>query len=310
MQEKLQIITDVLGRSKKSNDEHLFRCPYCNHSKYKFSVNINKNVFKCWVCDTRGRNLRRIVRRFGTFKQRQAWDQLTDEVDLSSFDSIFDSESEPIIEQVVELPKEFISLANNNLPITARPALKYLKERKITKNDILKWKIGYCSSGVYENRIIIPSFNESGDVNYFVSRTYANHWKRYLNPPVSNNILFNELYVDWNSDLCIVEGVFDAIVAENAVPLLGSSLREDSKLFKEIVRRDTAVYLALDPDAKQKENKIAKMFMQYDVELYKVDISEFDDVGEMTKEQFKIRKENAAFIKIDNYLLYEALNAI
>ena len=73
MQEKLQILSDVLGRFKKSNDEHLFRCPYCEHSKYKFSVNIDKNVYKCWICDTRGRHIRRIVRRFGTFKQRQAW---------------------------------------------------------------------------------------------------------------------------------------------------------------------------------------------------------------------------------------------
>ena len=70
------------------------------------------------------------------------------------------------------------------------------------------------------------------------------------------------------------------------------------------------IYLAMDPDAKGKEQKIAKLLMQYDIELYKIDISGFDDVGEMTKEQFKNRKENAAFIKIDNYLLYEALNAI
>ena len=310
MQEKLQILSDVLGRFKKSNDEHLFRCPYCEHSKYKFSINIDKNVYKCWICDTRGRNLRRVVRRFGTFKQRQSWEQITDEVDLNSFNSIFDTEIEVEIEQAIHLPKEFISLANPNLPITARPAIKYLKDRGITRSDILKWKIGYCSSGQYENRIIIPSFRNDGYANYFVARTYSKHWKRYLNPPASNNIIFNELYIDWSSDLCIVEGAFDAIVAGNAVPLLGSSLRENSKLVQQIVKNDTPIYLALDPDAKSKEQKIAKMFMQYDIELYKVDISGFDDVGEMTKEQFQNRKQNAAFIKMDNYLLYEALNAI
>jgi len=310
MQEKLQILTDVLGRFKKSNDEHLFRCPYCEHSKYKFSVNIDKNVYKCWICDARGRHLRRVVRRFGTFKQRQAWDQLTDEVDLTSFDSIFDPAIELETEQTVDLPSEFISLANKNLPITSKPAMKYLRDRGVTRSDILKWKIGYCSSGQYENRIIVPSFRDDGYANYFVARTYSKHWKRYLNPPASNNVVFNELYIDWNSDLCIVEGVFDAIVAGNAVPLLGSSLRENSKLVQQIVKHDTPVYLALDPDAKAKEQKIAKMFMQYDIELYKVDVSGFDDVGEMTKEEFKNCKRNAAFIKMDNYLLYEALNAI
>jgi DNA primase len=310
MQEKLQILIDVLGRSKKSNDEHLFRCPYCEHSKYKFSINIDKNVYKCWICDTRGRNLKRVVRRFGTFKQRQAWDQLTDEVDLTSFDSIFEQTAETKIEQTIDLPKEFISLANNNLPITAKPAIKYLKQRGITKSDMLKWKIGYCSSGEYENRIIFPSFNKDGYVNYFVARTYIDHWKRYLNPPVSNNVLFNELYIDWNSDLCIVEGVFDAAVAGNAIPLLGSSLRDTSKLLQKIIKYDTPIYLAMDPDAKEKEQKIAKLLMQYDIELYKINVSGFDDVGEMTKEQFNIRKEKAEFIHLDNYLLYEALNAI
>ena len=310
MQEKLQILIDVLGRYKKSNDEHLFRCPYCEHSKHKFSVNIDKNVYKCWICDTRGRNLKRVVRRFGTFKQRQAWDQLTDEVDLTSFDSIFESTVETKVEQTIDLPKEFISLANTNLPITAKPALKYLKERGITKADILKWKIGYCSSGEYENRIIFPSFNKDGYVNYFVARTYIDHWKRYLNPPVSNNVLFNELYVDWNNDLCIVEGVFDAVVASNAIPLLGSSLRDSSKLLQKIIKHDTPIYLAMDPDAKDKEQKVAKLLMQYDIELYKIDVSGFEDIGEMTKEQFNIRKEKAEFIHLDNYLLYEALNAI
>ena len=310
MQEKLQILTDVLGRFKRSNDEHLFRCPYCEHSKYKFSINIDKNVYKCWICDTRGRNLKRVVRRFGTFKQRQAWDQLTDEVDLTSFDSIFESTVETKVEQTIDLPKEFISLANTNLPITAKPALKYLKERGITKADILKWKIGYCSSGEYENRIIFPSFNKDGYVNYFVARTYIDHWKRYLNPPVSNNVLFNELYVDWNNDLCIVEGVFDAVVASNAIPLLGSSLRDSSKLLQKIIKHDTPIYLAMDPDAKDKEQKVAKLLMQYDIELYKIDVSGFEDIGEMTKEQFNIRKEKAEFIHLDNYLLYEALNAI
>jgi hypothetical protein len=150
---------------------------------------------------------KRIVRRFGTFKQRQAWDQLTDEVDLTSFDSIFDSTKEQKLSNRLICQMSLYHWQISNLPITARPALKYLKDRGVTKSDILKWKIGYCSSGQYENRIIVPSFRDDGYANYFVARTYSKHWKRYLNPPASNNIVFNELYIDWNSDLCIVEGV-------------------------------------------------------------------------------------------------------
>ena len=140
---------------------------------------------------------------------------------------------------------------------STKEKIELFKERGITKAEILKWKIGYCSSGEYETRIIFPSFNKDGYVNYFVARTYIDHWKRYLNPPVSNNVLFNELYVDWNNDLCIVEGVFDAVVASNAIPLLGSSLRDSSKLLQKIIKHDTPIYLAMDPDAKDKEQKVA-----------------------------------------------------
>ena len=77
MLSKKQILTNILGDNYKTNDEYLFFCPYCKHHKKKLSVNIDKNVYKCWVCDTNGRNLRRIVRRFGTFTQLQEWDVLT-----------------------------------------------------------------------------------------------------------------------------------------------------------------------------------------------------------------------------------------
>ena len=53
------------------------------------------------------------------------------------------------------------------------------------------------------------------------------------------NIIFNELYVDWDSDLVITEGIFDAIKAgPNSIPLLGSTVRENSKLFQKIIKFD------------------------------------------------------------------------
>ena len=54
-----------------------------------------------------------------------------------------------------------------------------------------------------------------------------------MNPEASRDIVFNQLYLDFDEDLTIVEGVFDAIIAgPNAVPILGSTLNEDSALRK------------------------------------------------------------------------------
>ncbi len=158
--------------------------------------------------------------------------------------------------------------------------------------------------------MVVPSFDDEGTVNYFIARSYNGDSYKYKNPRASKNVVFNELFTDWNADLVLVEGVFDAIVAGNAVPILGSTLRRDSRLVRKIVYNDTPVYLALDPDAADKERRIIKMLQQYDIELYKIDVRGYEDVGSMPKAVFSERKNNASFIDADNYLLLNLLSAI
>jgi DNA primase len=308
--EAKKILNDSLGSYIDKGSELLFTCPSCNHHKRKFSVNLDKNVFKCWICDYYGRNLRRIVRRFGSFTQLQRWDAITDRTDITKFSELFLEEDCGEGEEKLELPPEFVSLANKDLPLSAKRPLRYLQERGITKQDILRWKIGFCYDGEYGGRIVIPSFGMSGHPNYFIARSYVQHRMKYKNPYSSKNIIFNELFTNWNNDLTIVEGVFDAINAGNAVPILGSTLREDSNLLRKIVRNDTPVYIALDPDAANKERKIISMLLRYDVEIYKVDVKGYEDVGSMSKEEFEKRKANAAYIDRDNYLLMDMLSDI
>jgi hypothetical protein len=138
-----------------------------------------------------------------------------------------------------------------------------------------------------------------------VSRSYDRaFYPKYKNPTASKNIVFNDLFVDWTSDIVLVEGVFDAIVAgRNAVPLLGSTLSQSSVLLRKIVKKDAGVYIALDPDAKKKELEIIKTLLDFDIEVWKVDIGDNDDVGSMNKEQFQKSLENATLITPDNYLL-------
>jgi DNA primase len=170
--------------------------------------------------------------------------------------------------------------------------------------------MGYCFDGLYRGRVVIPSFDDDGDSNYFIARSYTKDSYKYKNPPASKDIVFNELFIDWNDDLVLVEGVFDAIRAGNAVPILGSTLRSDSRLLRKIVFNDTPVYMALDPDAADKERRIIETLLRYDVELYKIDVAGYEDVAEMPREVFLQRKKNAAFIDRDNYLLLNLLSAV
>lgn len=306
--EKYKILTRVLGASYRSGSERLYHCPYCKHHKKKLSVNFTRDVYKCWICDARGRTIRRIVRRFGDLSLLREWDTVSGHLKLSDFDNLFQEFDDATVEETCPLPTEFKTLTNRNTSLAARPALSYLRNRGVAKEDLLKWKIGYALDGEYRNRIIIPSFNMSGEVNYFVARSYDSAWNKYKNPKASRDICFNELYIDWDSDLIIVEGIFDAIVAGNAMPILGSSLRKNSKLIKRIVENDTPVYLALDADAEKKAEKVIQTMLECDIELYKIDVMGYEDVGSMTKEQFRKRKQTASFVDTDTRLMQRVLS--
>ena len=128
-----------------------------------------------------------------------------------------------------------------------------------------------------------------------------------MNGPGNKDIIFNDLYLDWSVPVTLVEGVFDAIVAgDNSIPILGSTLRKDSKLFQKIADKGVSVYLALDPDAEKKSLHIARSLLEYGIEVYKVDVSPYKDVGEMTKEQFQYRKKKAEIVSNDTFLLQAA----
>ena len=62
------------------------------------------------------------------------------------------------------------------------------------RDDIVWWKIGYCPDGDYKQRIIIPSFDMKGNLNYFIARSYTSgEWQKYKNPPAEKDFIFKAL---------------------------------------------------------------------------------------------------------------------
>jgi len=307
MTEQLKILRNILGDFYKSGNESLFHCPYCKHHKKKFSINIDKNAYQCWICGQGGKDIYRIVRRFGSYKQKDRWRELMDiapeltRFGVNMFNAIKGEDIEET--QIITLPRAFKTLSEPSGSRPYRQALSYLTKRGITQQDVLWWRMGYCAEGEYKNRIIIPSFDIHGNINYYIARSFDGHPRRYLNPPASRNIIFNELMINFDKEIVIVEGVFDALKAgRNAIPILGSMLTEKGRLFKRIVENDTPVILALDPDAKKKSQRIKNLFLKYGIEVREVNIQGYEDVGEMTKEEFKLILNKATFITETNYL--------
>ena len=302
MSEKAEILKKALGRNWTTSGEMLFRCPKCDHDKLKMSVNIEKNAFKCWVCGFSGNKISYLIGKFAP-EYYGEWSNLADEVDLSKYEFIFEEPTEEP-DQIIKLPEGFKTLTGKKTP-EKRKALEYLYSRDVTDIDILKWKIGYCDFGEYEHRIIIPSFNCKGQLNYFIARSYSGDWMKYKNPRVNKNIIFNDLNIDWDDDIVIVEGAFDAIRHKNAIPILGSLLRESHKLFQKICRNKDKVFLALDTDAKGKEMTIAKKFKEYGVECKSIPIEPYSDAAEIPRQEFEHRKLNADFMTDLDYLKYK-----
>lgn len=302
LEKKLQLLEDIFGSyystSNRSGVEFLFFCPKCQHHKKKLSINIDKDCFKCWVCGWSSKSIGHAVALRGTQQQINTWMELTGKVDFSTF------ENEAPVEEQVRLPKEFITLTSKKSGPIAIQAKQYLFSRGITFHDIVWWKMGFCPKGKYENRIVIPSFDMRGNVNYFVARSFKEHQVPYLNPAASKDLIFNELYLDWTKDITLVEGVFDAVVSGNSIPLLGSTLREESHIFQQIAGRCSKVFMALDPDAKEKEKQIIKLLTSYGIEVWKINVKPYKDVGSMTREIFLQRKKESIQIDSDNDLEY------
>ncbi len=302
MPEKLKLLKKALGRCWTNEEEHQFHCPKCNHHKLKLSVNINKGVFKCWICDYSGTKISPLIRRYAPSYYAD-WRQLEGEVSLDKYDTIFEEQDE-LQPQIIDLPENFQTLTGKKTKVKRR-ALNYLYSRGFTDANILAWKIGFCDFGEYQDRVIIPSFDTQGNLNFFIARSYTGDWMKYKNPKASKDIIFNGLNIDWAADVVLVEGVFDAMKCKNSIPLLGSTLRENSILFQKICERKPNVYLALDDDVKDKEFGIAKKLREYGIRVMSIDINGYSDIGEMPAEIVEERKQNADIVSDLDYLHYK-----
>ena len=131
-----------------------------------------------------------------------------------------------------------------------RQAYNYLKNRGITDEIIKKYNIGFCDRGSHTGRIVVPSYDGDGELNYYVARSWDTKSKfKYKNPEAEKDkIIFNERLIDWDKDIYLVEGVFDGFFLDNSIPMLGKHMSEI--LFEKIYTKAKGdIIIALDGDA-------------------------------------------------------------
>ena len=274
--EQKQILHKILGRGKPLNngEQTIFTCPFCHHHKPKLQVHLELGHYHCWVCGVKGRTIvtllkklkiaPEIIAKFRTNKNNVLLNQ-------NKQDSVEKSK------ELVSLPKEFKPLYLKRDDPDYKHAIRYLFNRGITVQDILKYNIGYCDKGPYSGMVIIPSYDIEGQLNFFVGRSYyPDATIRHKNPMVSKNIIGFELFINWKLPVVIVEGAFDAIaVKRNAIPLFGKKIMTNLKE-KILLEKVKTVYICLDQDAKQDSIKLSEFFSNHGVKVHFVDLKEKD----------------------------------
>jgi DNA primase len=251
----VELLTDVLGDPKQhyeSKGQISFDCPVCaeekglddGDGKGNLEINYIRHVYKCWACgETHGTHgpLGKLLDGYATKQQKKIYNLIKPE-ELQQQDK----------KRVrLRFPEGFTTFQDSNPRFIPHiEAYKYLQSRGITDEMIERYKIGYTVSGEFAYRVIIPSYDKEGILNYFVGRAWVNKKMKYKNPASvpKDEIIFNEQLLDWDKDIYLVEGAFDSFFLPNPLVMLGKKM---SKLIFETLytKANANIIVCVDGDA-------------------------------------------------------------
>ena len=264
----MKLSINILGpikRSNKTND--FFDCPFCNDTKGHLGVHRTKKIFSCFKCGSSGRveNLDIPVSEF-----------------RSRVNKFLHKEPKPTMNTISLSLPEFYKPIEKGSGI----AYEYLKKRMVTLEEIKRFKIGFCNGGVFQDRIIVPIYNDHRLV-FYVGRTYLNRVPKYLNAPVPKNGTIFKTFDGRVKLAVITEGVFDALRVGKVAPaisLLGKIVNGKAQA-QSIFNSADKVLVMFDKDA-VKDCVLAAMELSIFV-LAKPVFIDKKDPGEMTLDEIK-----------------------
>ena len=275
--ERFQVLKDLLGNPSNDknpidrNNNVTYPCPFCNHRKPKLTINLETEVYNCWVCEVRGAGIKKMFKKIGlvipTSYERFFKNNIKNQdINIDNLFPYISKKDNKKNNSEIVIPSGYRPLYVNKNNFFYRGGVDYLINRGLNESHFIKYDIHYSPS---ERRVLFPSYDVDKKINYYLSRAIYDTDFRYKNANISKDtIIFNEHLVNWNEDLYIVEGVFDAIVSnKNSVPLLGSYVSENSYLMHRLLHHKKRVIFALDPDAKNKMFKCMEKLKSFGVDI-------------------------------------------
>ena len=258
MSDEVEVLVDLLSEFLGDPHQHYeskgqisFDCPVCadekgldsGDGKGNLEINYGRHVYKCWAwSETHGTHgpLGKLFDQYATKGQKKVYNLIKPE----------ELKQEDVRRPKLRLPEGFTTFKDSNPRFIPHiEAYRYLTSRGVTDEMIEKYNIGYTVNGDFAYRIIIPSYNLDGQLNYFVARSWVPKKMKYKNPSVpKDEIIFNEGRIDWDKDIFLCEGAFDSFFLDNSIVMLGKKM---SKLLFETLyaKANKNIIICCDGDA-------------------------------------------------------------
>jgi DNA primase len=278
---------------QKGGEEILVFCPNCNHHKRKLNINTTTGFYQCWIgCGFSGKSFHSLLKKVKATRD---------------FYEILCKDRPRVLDKIkkdevrLELPHEFHPLYKSSSDPAYKHALNYCLKRNLNVHEIVRYNIGYCTEGTFANRVIIPSYDKDGNLNFYCGRDFYNGYLKYRLCDGSKDIIGFELFTDFTKPITIVEGPFDALsVKYNTVPLFGKTMSRKLKM-KLLEYRPPYVNVLLDNDALGSSLKICDFLISNDIEarLILLDGKDPNEIGHI-----KTWQTISSSVIMDESLLY------
>ena len=284
---------DTKIKHTSSGHELHICCPVCNETRYRLYIGMDNGMVYCHNCNFKGSMINLIQYVEGTtyLQASERFNQIKGNIVLPE-DSIQTLEwkwligSNPSEKRAIPLPDEY-QLLEKSHQIMAQKAIKYLQSRSITYTQIQQHKMGFCGTGEFINRIIIPVY-EGSQLKFWVARAISPCVRMKEKSPSNKTYQWGKSEVVFNIDRAaktyhtavISEGIFDALSwGDIGVSLLGKELYDEQLRvllnYKSLLSE--GLYVALDADALDSALKMATRLSDF-FKVYLIMIpKEYDD---------------------------------
>lgn len=259
-------IVDVIGSYINLNDKNKALCPFHDDHSPSFSVQPDKQIYKCFSCGESG-NVITFVQKYNGITFVEALKMLADraniKVDINTTKKV-NTKYEKLYEINDTVNKYFKA---NLLSSEGIKATKYLEERKISKDIINEFNIGLSTTNklsnilskkysyddlvkldivkeingryydTFQDRIIFPIIDENNNVIAFSGRKYTNEdlnnntLPKYSNTKETDIFKKSEVFYNINNAITEIKKKREIIITEGFM----DTIRMSSIGYKNVV---------------------------------------------------------------------------